>query len=766
MRDRIRQLTEAIEREASILDIEAGHRRHEEIMNAISGAQEQQARRQVWSNIPYPRNRSFRHREEMLAQIHKHLSPEISENRAKMNFVTLHGLGGIGKTQIALEYAYRFEASYNARFWVSSDTPAKIAQGFAEIARKLKLGDGAHLQTQSLVKEWFCDTGDNWLLVFDNAEDLESIRDYWPPSTKGSILLTSQSPDWLQEDLNLDQSIRVDGFSVNEGAEMLAATMERHDPLLAEDSATIVKELGGLPLAIRQIGSYISTTGLTLPEFFKIYRDRLTASRVDEWSDGIGISYRFTVAAVFRVAFDKLPLHSSFLMDVIAFLDPDYIPQELFWEGGKDIRAWTFCKSRSEYEDALRHLRKYSLVSRTGSHGDSALSVHRLVKKHSLLRMNDTEFRKAFDCALHLLRQVFPRQSPLAEPMSGCWPQCERYISHILSLQLESSAVRQKPSCPQILAELFKDGAIYLWERGLLEQAKGLVLAAKGICERSSSDSLLRAEVYSFHACILHDSGDIDQACHFFEEQARLRRLHLQSLSVKRITPTIEDEIQLANAYNNLAGVYCSQGRYGESSLHHELSLQIKKRWESEADIEYLMGLSYGNLANVYGQQGLFDESAKLFEKALSMSSNRHFTVKRALTIHNYGCMRFSQGQTECSLRLHTEAYHIRSETLRDHYDTANSLHMLACCHYKLGDLSKAIEVLQKAVRMLESSSRPDRRRIARSKYKLALVLMEIGDPAGEELKLEAVALKEELMGVSSKVEDSEDSFNALVTYI
>ncbi|KAI9853911.1 MAG: hypothetical protein M1813_001626 [Trichoglossum hirsutum] len=769
MRNRIKSLTETIEREASVSNIEASHQVREEVRKAISRPQVEERRsgHQSWSNIPYPRNRSFQHREEILEQIHNCLSPEIPENKTKMNFVTLHGLGGIGKTQIALEYIYRYQSSYTARFWVTSDTPAKIAQGFAEIARKLKLGDGGHWQIQSLVKEWFCDTEENWLLVFDNAEDLEGIRDYWPPSTRGSILLTSQNPDWLREDLNLDQSIRIKEFSKNEGTEMLVAMMKKHKLPSTEDSAAaIVEELGGLPLAIRQMGSYISTTGLTLPAFMDIYKDQLMASKVDEWSDSAGISYKFTISAVFRVAFDKLSPQSRFLMDVIAFFDPDYIPQELFWVGEKCNEDWTFCKSRSDYEDALRQLRKYSLVNRTDIDGDSAITVHRLVKKHSIRRMNSSEFRKAFDCALYLLLQVFPRESPLAEPMSGNWSQCERFISHILSLQLESSVVRQDPSCPELLAELFKDGAIYLWERGLLEQATSLVLTAKDICERPNRNDLLRAEVYAFHACILHDSGDIDQACHFFEEQAKLRRQHLQLISAKQLKVTIEDEIQLANAYNNLASVYCSQGRYDESELFLSLSFEIKKRWEQEADMEFLLGVSYANQANLYGQQGQFDKSAELFEKALSMSSNKHFTAKRALTIHNYGCMRFAQGRIGDALCLHMESYRIRSETLRGHYDTANSLHMLACCHHKLGDLSKAIEELQKGLGILESLAHPDRRRIARTKFKLALVLIEVGDPTGEELKVEAVSLKENLTGVPLEADDAEDAFNALVSYI
>jgi tetratricopeptide (TPR) repeat protein len=230
------------------------------------------------------------------------------------------------------------------------------------------------------------------------------------------------------------------------------------------------------------------------------------------------------------------------------------------------------------------------------------------------------------------------------------------------------------------------DGAIYLWERGLLDQAKNLTLAAKDIIENQDCDRLLIAEVYSFHACILSDSGDLDQASFYFERQVANRRQHLLELKDRCQTATMVDEIQLANAYNNLAGVYCAQGRYTEAELHNELSLSIKKRWEQHDNVSYLLSLSYQNIAIVCGRQGRFDHAATYFDKALSLSGSSEYTLRRALAYHNYGSMRLWQGQVDQARQLLETAYNLRWESLGDHHDTAASLHMLAACYQSSKD--------------------------------------------------------------------------------
>jgi len=110
-------------------------------------------------NIPYPRNKNFYGREDILTKIHECLAPVNQSDEDKLSCVTLYGLGGVGKTQIALEYAHRHRDTYSARFWITTDTPENASRSFNEIARKLEIKDLNDAITQARVKDWFSDRG-------------------------------------------------------------------------------------------------------------------------------------------------------------------------------------------------------------------------------------------------------------------------------------------------------------------------------------------------------------------------------------------------------------------------------------------------------------------------------------------------------------------------------------------------------------------------------------------------------------------------------
>ena len=170
-------------------------------------------------------------------------------------------------------------------------------------------------------------------MVFDDAGHPQDLSELWPPASQGSILLTSQNQNWLIQE-SLSYGTLVGSFSLSEGVEMLETMMTkqgRNVPYLTAES--IVEELGGLPLAIRQIGSYILATSLEPADLLQRYQlDRETASAIEEWDEGLPLSYRHTLANVWKFAFDRLSEAAILLLDILSFLDPDAIPQELFDE--------------------------------------------------------------------------------------------------------------------------------------------------------------------------------------------------------------------------------------------------------------------------------------------------------------------------------------------------------------------------------------------------------------------------------------------------
>lgn len=326
----------------------------------------------------------------------------------------------------------------------------------------------------------------------------------------------------------------------------------------------------------------------------------------------------------------------------------------------------------------------------TTSQGRPAISIHRQVRKYIQNYHEPESLHQASLWAVQLLRRKFPQQSPLAEPLSHLWPQCELWIAHVISLSAATRQFKNISGLPKELPELLTDASIYLWERGLIEQAREIILSAKALVEAQQSDILLKDTVNTFYGCILSELGDLDQASFYFRQYAHNRKEDMRALQQLGKHPTMLDEIRLANAYNNLAGILCAQGHYEEAELNNLLSLNLKQRWVSQCDLRYLLSLSFSNLANVYGRQEKWSQAASNFEKAIDIGKDSNDTSRRALTYHNYGCMRLGQHEIIAAKDLLSEAYQLRLEALGDHHDIATTLHMLALSYDRIGDFINA----------------------------------------------------------------------------
>ena len=218
----------------------------------------------VW-NVPFRRNPFFTGREPIFTQIHRLL--HAGKTAALSQPPAISGLGGIGKTQTAVEYAYRYRDAYQFVLWVQANTSETLLSNFVALAGLLKLPE-QNAQEQQLVvqalKQWF-ETHSGWLLIFDNADDLAMIQDYLPQGNQGHIVLTTRA----QAMGGLARKIELDTMGPEEGAALLLrrAGIIAHDALL--DSASpadralareIVHAMDGLPLALDQAGAYLEET--------------------------------------------------------------------------------------------------------------------------------------------------------------------------------------------------------------------------------------------------------------------------------------------------------------------------------------------------------------------------------------------------------------------------------------------------------------------------------------------------------------------------
>ena len=286
--------------------------------------------------LPFPRNPFFTGREDQLQAVHAALT---SRGRA-----ALSGLGGIGKTQTALEYAYRHQSEYDHVFWVRAEQETELITDYVALAKALQIPGHQQEDQQAiaaLMKQWLA-THDGWLLVLDNADDLRQLRPYLS-TTSGHILLTTRA----QALGDLAAKVEVTRMDADEGALLLLrrakAIADDADLAAASDyeqslAHALNTEMDGLPLALDQAGAYIEEQMLSLEEYLELFRTEkaeLLQERGQLDPDHPSVTVTFTLA------FEKVAAASATAADLVwacAFLAPMPSPRKSSARGPKPLK--------------------------------------------------------------------------------------------------------------------------------------------------------------------------------------------------------------------------------------------------------------------------------------------------------------------------------------------------------------------------------------------------------------------------------------------
>ncbi len=355
--------------------------------------------------MPYPRNPLFTERELQLDEITRALQ---SRKRAAFS-----GMGGIGKTQTALEYVYRHRDEYDYVFWVRAELEEEIILGYFRIAEALQIPGRQQpnqiavlnpvelMPTVNLVKRWLA-THDSWLLVIDNADEIRMVQGFLPSGDKGHILLTTRA----QALGTVAQRVEMAKMVPDEGALFLlrrAKLIQPDDSLTNAGEAdqglahTLNTEMDGLPLALDQAGAYIEERFLSLEDYLELFREEkaeLLQKRGELASD------HPSVTVTFSLAFKKVADRSTTAADLIrvcAFLSPDDISEEIFIAGASELgeNLSPIAESKRILTDAIANAARYSLVHRNAK--NRTLNIHRLVQEVLKAMMDEAERTKWTD---------------------------------------------------------------------------------------------------------------------------------------------------------------------------------------------------------------------------------------------------------------------------------------------------------------------------------------------------------------------------------
>ena len=297
-------------------------------------------------------------------------------------------MGGIGKTQLALEYAYQYHQDYTAVLWVRAESVDALISSYIALASLLRLPERKAQEqkaTIQAVKTWL-KTHQSWLLILDNADELVILPDFLPVASGGHLLLTTRAAATGR----LAHRLEIETLFPEQGALFLLrrAGFLARDTKLSQASAKeqklalrISQELGGLPLALDQAGAYLEETGTNLADYwliFQQYRTNLFQER-----RGLVSDYPSSVATTWFLSFQRVEERNpaaAELLHLCAFLAPDIIAEEILTTEASSLGPIFAPVAGNIFllNQAIEVLRAYSLLRRDPK--EKTLSIHRLVQ--------------------------------------------------------------------------------------------------------------------------------------------------------------------------------------------------------------------------------------------------------------------------------------------------------------------------------------------------------------------------------------------------
>ena len=704
----------------------------------------------LWT-VPYARNPHFTGGEELLSHLEQQFARRAADQPTTLHQAALtqsqaiKGLGGIGKTQIAIEYAYRAreQGRYTHTLWISAASEEAVLSSFAALADRVPaLFQEEESDQRTLVKKalrWLEQRPEPWLLIYDNADDITFLPAYLPIQGQGSILFTTRASAVRA----LAPSLEVEALPLEEGVKLLLRRAAREDEVTErerEEASAIVLALDRFPLAIDQAGAYLEETGCSLADYLQIYQQhqyQLLARRGKQVS-----GYPDSVATTWSLAFERIEQSdpaAAELLRLCAFVAPDQIPEELLIEGAPYWPAalQEAAKDRFRFNQMLSTLLSFSLIKRVGR--ERMLSLHRLVQVVQLERMTREEQRQWAERLVRAVQAVFP-QDP--EEVAS-WPGCQRYLDQA---QVCETLIQQYHLLLPEAANLLDRTGTYLIERALYSVAEPLLRRALDMREQllgsehpdvaTSLHHLARlswilkeyaqAEVLHQRALGIREKYLGDAHPDVAESLNELALIHDECGNYTQAEPLFQRALRLyeqalgpehpdvARVLNNLAVHYSVQGQYAQAEPLYQQALRILEQQREPEQPDVARALN--NLAHLYMELRKYEQAEPLYQQALRLYEQglgpKHpllaFTLD--LLAHLYSMQdRFPDAEG-----LYLRALRIREQFGPEYRDLSPSLRGLANLYTQYGMYTQAEPLYLRALHICEQQIGPKHPETAR----------------------------------------------------
>ncbi len=361
-------------------------------------------------------------REELLADLDARLTPARA---AGPRVIALCGLGGTGKTSVALEYTYLDLDGLGIAWQLAAENPTALAAGFGDLAAQLGARDRlAAGDPVAQVHGVLAARPGDWLLIFDNAPGPAALQAVLPPKGRGRVIITSQNPHWPG-----DQAMEVPVLSRDVAADFLQTRTGSADQDAARELAG---ELGGLPLALEQSVAYMQAAGRSIAGYLAMFLQR----RADLLARGEIAGHDKQVSTTFALAFDQLRQTSQAigLLRLLACCAPEQIPLHLLLQPRPELAEslapqvapllLPLLEDPLAADGAVAALRRYSLISRPVA---GSVSVHRLVQAVTLAQLPAHQVQAWRQAARSLTGAALPADTQ----QPGTWPVWAALVPHV-----------------------------------------------------------------------------------------------------------------------------------------------------------------------------------------------------------------------------------------------------------------------------------------------------------------------------------------------
>jgi tetratricopeptide (TPR) repeat protein len=388
----------------------------------------------IWGDVP-TRNKNFTGRDDILDRLREGASSRVTavlpesgsrtseSDRGNQTPQGVHGLGGVGKTAIAIEYAYRYRSDYDLVWWVAADQLPTARGSLAALAQRLGIEasptagvDGLIAAVRDALRRG--EPYSRWLIVFDNADQPEDIKDLIPPDGPGDVLITSRNHRWEA----VIRTVPMDVFRPQESRDFLLKRVRRG--LTEADAERLAKELGHLPLALEQAGAMLAETGMPADEYLRLLKEHAA----EIMNEGPPSGYPRTMTAAWKLSVDAVKRSRPQALEVLrccAFFGPEPIPRGIFFRGAQETGTTVAAVLSNPIATAsvMRELARYALITLDGN----TVKVHRLIQ--ALVRDDlDAEQQAAYRHEAHVIMAAAVPKNPDDDTT---WPQFQGLLPHV-----------------------------------------------------------------------------------------------------------------------------------------------------------------------------------------------------------------------------------------------------------------------------------------------------------------------------------------------